>query len=80
MFEAWASIGSPFSEKGRAYLYRTFFGPENVINHFRKTMGVTVIGLVSAWKFMKKYMVIGAPFKDIGNGPEVALYEFTLQV
>ena len=42
-------------------------------------MGVTVIGLVSAWTFMKNNMVIKAPCKDIGNCPQKEVYEFTLQ-
>ena len=55
VFEYWSSIGSTFSDKGRAYLYRRFLGPGNIINCFSKTMGVEVIGSVSAWQFMEKH-------------------------
>ena len=55
MFEYWSIIGAPFSVKKGPICIEEFLRSGKIIYHFRQTMGVTVIILVSEWQFMKNH-------------------------
>ena len=82
MFEDWAIIGAPFSDndKGRAYFYRRESGAWNQHQSLQASDGSDGDKFGRSVAMRGKTMIVGAPWKDNGNGPnEGVVYVFTLQ-
>ena len=75
VFEDWAIFGAPFSDEGRAYLYRRVLGEWNHHPTVRANDWSEGDEFGFSVSIYDKTMIVGAPNKDNGG----AVYVFTLQ-